>query len=69
MATYSNPAIDKIYELLFCDDVELYRPDSAANEYPWSTLFDSEARALDLEKIVNDGELETRPKLLAANRL
>jgi hypothetical protein len=69
MATYSNPAIDQIYELLFCDEVELYRRDFPATEYPWSTLFDSESGTIDLERIVNDAELETRPKILAANRL
>lgn len=67
MPTYSDLAIDNIYELLFCDNLELYR--GSSNEYPWNTLLASEHNADDLQGIVDDDELETRPKILAANLL
>ncbi|HKP69521.1 MAG TPA: hypothetical protein VJV05_09570 [Pyrinomonadaceae bacterium] len=69
MTTYPDPAIDKIYELLFCDNLELYRGSDAADHYPWTTVLADSPEVADLEKIVNDDELETRPKILAANLL
>ncbi len=69
MSIYSDPAIDQIYELLFCDNLEVYRGTSAANEYSWKPLFASELGAVELEGIVNDPDIETRPKILAANLL
>ena len=67
MSTYSDPAIDKIYELLFCDNVELFS--GSATGYPWTALLSSQPKIDELEKIVEDDELETRPKILAANLL
>ena len=67
MSTYRDPAIDQIYELLFCDDLERYRGDTSA--YPWSVLFASPPNIPDLEKLVNDDEVETRSRILAANLL
>ncbi len=67
MPTYSDPAIDQIYELLFCDDLELYRGEITV--YPWSVLFASPPDITDLEKLVDDDEVETRPRILAANLL
>jgi len=69
MPTYTDPATDHIYELLFCDDIQLYRGAGVAKEYPWDSLFASEPNIADLERIVNDPDLETRPKILAANLL
>src|SRR5215467_7438817 len=68
MKPYSNDAINKIYDLLFCDDIELYN-ETSSNDYPWNILFEVEASKDDLQKIVDDPDLETRPKILAANRL
>ena len=67
MATYSDPAVDKIYELLFCDNRELYRSDTTV--YPWSVLFAPEPSIADLEKLLNDDEAEARTRILAANQL
>ena len=69
MSTYSDPAVDQIYELLFCDDLERYRGSAVANEYPWNALFASATKSVELERIVSDPDLETRPKILAANLL
>ena len=69
MATYKDPAIDKIYELLFCDRLELYRSEDDVDAYPWALLFASPGNPADLLKLIDDWDLETRPKVLAANQL
>lgn len=69
MPTYSDPAINQIYELLFCDDLKLYTGGAATNAYPWNTLFAAEPNPADLQRIIDDWDLETRPKILAANLL
>ena len=69
MSTYSNPSIDHIYELLFCDDVELYCRDNGGTEYPWSVLCARKPDAAQLGMIVDDPELEARQQILAANLL
>ena len=69
MSTYSDPAVDQIYELLFCDDLERYRGSAVENEYPWNALFAPATKSVELERIVSDPDLETRPKILAANLL
>lgn len=67
MSTYSDPGVDQIYELLFCDDLERYRGDTSA--YPWSVLFTSPPNAPDLQRLINDDEVETRARILASNLL
>ena len=69
MSTFSDPATDQIYELLFCDDLERYRGSAAANEYPWNALLASGPNVVELERVVSDPDLETRPKIVAANLL
>jgi len=66
---YQNPATNRIYELLFCDDIKLYKNDQVAGKYPWNILFSSEKNIDALEKISGDLTLETRPKILALNKL
>jgi len=68
MNLYSNDAVGKIYDLLFCDDLTLYK-EASPSGYPLETLFTENAANADLQRIVNDRELETRLKILAANRL
>src|SRR5262249_46793965 len=65
---YSDNSTNKIYDLLFCDDLSLYGG-AASTEYPWDTLSAASADAADLEKIVDDTSVETRTKVLAANLL
>ncbi|HQW03092.1 MAG TPA: hypothetical protein PLR30_11480, partial [Saprospiraceae bacterium] len=63
---YADDATNSIYELLFCDDINFYKPDaSALLAYPWNILFDPEPEQVDLEKIVFDDQMESRIKLLA----
>jgi len=67
MATYPDPAIDRIYDLLFCDNPELFR--GGSNDYPWNVLLADELNATHIEKVLDDDELETRPRIVAANLL
>lgn len=71
MQPYKNEGINQIYELLFCDDIDLYRggANSAPGVYPWEILFDEDPDSEKLREVFSDDSLETRPKLLAANLL
>src|ERR1043165_4156723 len=63
---YINESFNKIYELLFCDRPELYRPaKDHLSEYPWNVLFAETPSVSDLHRILKDEEAETRVKLLA----
>lgn len=63
---YADDATNTIYELLFCDQIQLYKPDAPAmSVYPWSALFTPTPDPVDLEKIVFDDQTESRIKLLA----
>ncbi len=63
---YADDATNTIYELLFCDNINLYKPDeSVSSDYPWSILFAPVPDMVDLEKLVFDDNTESRIKLLA----
>jgi hypothetical protein len=63
---YADDATNAIYELLFCDQINLYKPDpSASAGYPWNILFASLPDPIGLQKIVFDDQVESRIKLLA----
>lgn len=66
---YKNEAINNIYELLFCDKIELYQNADAEGKYPWNILFEKELNTDALQKITGDLTLESRPKILAYNKL
>ena len=70
MQPYKKDGVNQIYELLFCDDLELYRGmNTAPDVYPWNILFDGNADNDQLREILHDPALETRPKILAARVL
>jgi len=66
---YKNEAINNIYELLFCDKIELYKNADTEGKYPWNILFEKELNTDALQKITGDLTLESRPKILAYNKL
>ena len=69
-APYQDTATNLIYNLLFCDDIELYKNNNQqVDAYPWNILFSSEVNVVDLRKIINDPALETRHKILAYKKL
>lgn len=66
ISPYRNEALDKIYNLLFCDQPELFRPSNGnANTYPWNVLFAASPDAGALQKLAEDTEAESRTRLLA----
>lgn len=67
---YADSATNFIYELLFCDDMELFKKgNQQQNVYPWNVLFSDKINAAELQKIIGDNDLETRHKILAYNKL
>lgn len=63
---YKNDSFNKIYDILFCDQPELYRPArQQATEYPWNVLFAESPDADALNEMIEDEQLESRVKLLA----
>lgn len=69
-APYQETAPDFIYNLLFCDDTELYKNNNQQPAlYPLNILFADEINIVDLRKIINDPTVETRHKILAYKKL
>lgn len=67
---YRDESINLIYNLLFCDSIELFRNNTTQPyAYPWSTLFSAAVNADDLLKIVEDSNSEARVKILANSLL
>jgi len=59
-----------MYDLLFCDNLNLYmRTIKEPWDYPWSLLLPETATSTDYQKVINDHTLETRVRLLAYNKL
>lgn len=69
MSAYKSDSINQIYNLLFCDDIELYRSTTSSVGYPWTEILQDDAVDSELQKVIDDPQLESRQKLLAANRL
>jgi hypothetical protein len=66
---YKDSAINLIYNLLFCDNLDLYKVHTQPPyTYPFDILFSEESTATDLQNIINDSTTEPRIKVLAYNR-
>jgi hypothetical protein len=66
----NNETNNLIYELLFCDNLKLFKSKFNENPgYPWDILFNTNPSISDLQKIISDNEVETRCKILAYNIL
>jgi hypothetical protein len=63
---YRNEGLNKIYDLLFCDNIDLYTPQDV---YPWDVLFTRPADIERLQAVANDRNLETRARVLAFHLL
>ena len=67
---YAEESTNLIYQLLFCDQPELYRQKYLGDiQHPWSVLFAEEADAPALTAIAEDKHQESRVRMLACNRL
>jgi hypothetical protein len=65
---YKNPALNFIYNLLFCDDPGMFRSDGT-QEPLHPAVFSEPADRRALEQIGNDTDVESRYRMLAFNRL
>ena len=67
---YKEDPTNLIYQLLFCDSLELFQEHHHGNlEPPWSTLFSKNADFAALTKIAEDKHQESRVRMLAFNIL
>ena len=67
---YAEPRLNFLYNLLFCDDISLFRKQQGADEIgPWATLFGESPNIVELRKIADDQANEGRVRALAYNRL
>lgn len=65
---YKDQAADFLYNLLFCDNPDLYR-NGKQNAGPLGTVLSGAASREMLEKIALDPAIESRVRMLAFNRL
>ncbi|HRI02045.1 MAG TPA: hypothetical protein PK006_13420 [Saprospiraceae bacterium] len=67
---YKEDAINSIYNMLFCDDLELYKAKSKElDAYPWNIIFSDSIETEQLQKLIDDSNTESRMKVLAYNKL
>ena len=67
---YKEDAINSIYNMLFCDDLELYKAKSnEIDTYPWNIIFSDSIETEQLQKLIDDSNTESRMKVLAYKRL
>lgn len=62
---YTQESTNRIYNLLFCDNIGLYKNSAAKAGYPWSDLFAEDTDMLKLHGVIDDDNVETRPRILA----
>lgn len=62
---YIEDSINKIYDLLFCDNMELYKSEPHSLIYPWDTLLSETPNINKPKEITVDTTLESRHRILA----
>jgi len=66
---YKDSSTNLIYNLLFCDNLNLYNEKTQQPyTYPFDILFAEPASVSDLQKIIDDTASEPRTKVLAYNK-
>lgn len=66
---YKNSFTNLIYNLLFCDNLDLYKNNTKLPyTHPFDILFSETSTIADLQTIIDDNSSETRLKLLSYNR-
>jgi len=66
---YADSATNFIYNLLFCDDADLYKKNTASPyTYPFDILFSESSSVTDLQKVIDDNSSDPRIKVLAYNK-
>jgi hypothetical protein len=62
---YKNEGLNRTYDLLFCDDIGLYKNETKGTGYPWDILLAENPDLTKLKKVTADKNLESRQRLLA----
>lgn len=66
---YKDSSANFIYNLIFCDDLNLYKEKAQKPyTYPADILFSETSSVTDLQKIIDDNSSDPRFKILAYNR-
>src|SRR5262245_42830754 len=65
---YEDDTLNRVYEQLFCDDVEVFRSATTEQTPPWSELLKKETPEARCKEIAEDDSLESRPRILAYRR-
>jgi hypothetical protein len=66
---YKDSSTNFIYNLLFCDNLNLYREKTQQPyTYPFDILFSETSSVADLQKIIDDKNSDPRIKILSYNR-
>jgi hypothetical protein len=66
---YHDSAANLTYNLLFCDNINLYKANTkSTNLYPFNILFSKTSTSTGLQTIINDTTLNQKVKILAYNR-
>lgn len=69
-APYREPHVNFLYNLLFCDDPDLFKTEEAVESSTlWATVLSDEPDFAALERIAGNKEEESRVRVLAYNRL
>lgn len=68
-APYADESTNRIYNMIFCDNIELFKSGTEAyDKYPWNILVAEHADLDELKKLTR-AKLESRFKILAYNKL
>lgn len=66
---YKDSSTNLLYNLLFCDNIDLYKNNTKPPyTYPFDFLFSEKSTISDLQKIIDDSTSDTRLKVLSYNR-
>ena len=66
---YKDTATNLIYNLLFCDSLDLFKANTSTPfTYPFDILFSDVSSATDLQRIIDDSTADPRVKVLAYNK-
>ncbi len=66
---YPDDATNIVYNLIFCDNLDLYKENTKPPySYPLDILFSDASTNSDLQKIIDDTTADPRMKLLAYNK-
>ncbi|MBE7169422.1 MAG: hypothetical protein INR73_02465 [Williamsia sp.] len=65
---YRDNSTNFLYNLLFCDNLDLYKANAQLPSYPFDILFSESSSPADLQKIIDDATADPRIKVLAYNK-